>query len=571
MLSYFPAIYPDELLYSVLARWLRHQGAVGMTHPLKHLFGRRFACASLDVPGWIGHLAAVLPQERGFTADGLIDQLTLFPYYTTYVPAPLRSACRLAMCSGTISGWHMRLGITAFRISRARGLRFCSLCLQEMQLHYGEPYWKRSHQLPGVLLCPEHGCALQHSALNLDDRGRFEYVAASDLECSPNCPHVQLPGGRGAEILWEIARRSAELLVNPSEPRDFTAWTAYYRMRMAHAGLAWSARRMKLADLLGSFSEHYEQAMACLASECSGIELYSDWLPGMVRKHRKVAHPLQHIMLEAFLDSRAQSDGPFGAGPWPCCNPLAPHVGSLTVASITRHRNRGHDVGVFECGCGYVYTRRFVQTKGVLESPRVRQFGPLLDAELRRLVECGTKLRPVARALRIDPKTVSRRAHELHLQVTWKDPARRSAAIEARAGAEKSPAQTRVRIPRSKSLPRKRWDDIDAKLAGRIHAEADSIRKLEPPHRVSRAELERRVCSRDWISKRLHKLPECNAALAEEAEGTTGFHDRRVQWAVRILADGNTRVPLSRLADRVGVTAASLRKSLMLFFTRTSH
>ncbi len=571
MLSYFPAIYPDELLYSVLARWLRHQGAVGMTGPLTQLFGRRFASASLDLPGWIGRFAAALPAERELTANSLIDQLTLFPYYTAYVPEPLRSECRNAMCAGAVSGWHMRLGITAFRVSRVRGLRFCSECLRDMELRYGELYWKRSHQLPGVLVCPEHGCALRHGAGKLDDRGRYEYVPASRLECFTGCPLVQLTGRDGLALLRDIARRSADLLVYPGEPRDFAAWTSHYRLRMGRVGLAWSARRMKLAELLASFEEHYGDAMSCIARECEGIALTGDWLPSLVRKHRKVAHPLQHILLDAFLDSRDESTGPFGMGPWPCCNPLAPHVGSLTVASVARHRNHGHEVGVFACSCGYVYTRRFIQGTGVLEPPRVQNFGPLLDIELRRLVERGSKLRPAARALGIDPKTVARRAHELRLNVTWKDPRRRELHAKALTVAGERLARDRVHHARAQGHARKNWTDIDAQLSKGIHAEADAIRKIEPPHRVSRAELERRVSRRGWLSKRLHKLPCCSVALAERAEDAAAFHDRRVRWAVQTLADGTARLPLSRLADRVGVTAASLRECLMNYSSVTPH
>lgn len=568
MLSYFPETYPDELLYSVLARWLRHQGAVGMTNPLQQVFGRRFACASLDIPGWIGRLATVLPAERALTADALIDKLTLFPYYTAYLSASMRRAFRQAMAAGTVSGWHMRLGITAFRVGRVRSLRFCSECLHDMERRYGEIYWARSHQLPGVVVCPKHGCALQYAS-HQGDQGRYGYVAASHLECSPKSPRIQVPEGNALALLWKVARKSAELLDYPGEARDFEALTVHYRKRMARSGLAWSACRMKTTDFLRAFDECYGEAIACLSAEWEGIGLYREWLPGMVRKHRKLAHPLQHLILETFFDSRAQSEGPFGDGPWPCCNPIAPHVGSLTVTSVTRHRNRGHDVGVFACTCGYVYTRRFVQATGVLESPRVRQFGPLLDVELKRLVERGSKLRPAARALRIDPKTVARRAHELRLQVTWKDPPRRNRTPDAIAQTQKNPAQARGHLPRSKRHPRKHWTDIDSTLMHRIHAEADSIRRIDPPHRVSRAELERRVCGRDWIYMRLHKLPECKAALGEETEDAATFHDRRLQWAVRTLADGNTSVPLWRLANRIGVTAASLRESLAQFSART--
>lgn len=571
MLSYFPAIYPDELLYSVIARWLLHQGAVGMTQPLEHVFGRRLASASVDLPGWIGHLASALPAARGLSADALINQSTLFPYYTAYVPEPLRKACRQAMCSGATSGWHMRLGIAAFRVKQVRRLRFCSLCLQEMKARYGEFYWKRCHQLPGIVVCPEHGCALQVSHLQPNVRGRFEYVAATYRECSSDCPRVEIPTGKALARLWEVARRSASLLTDPGNPRDLATWTAHYRLEMARSGLAWSPQRMRQAELLVLFHEFYGEAMDYLSAECEGLELSEKWLPSMVRKHRKVAHPLQHIMLEAFLASRSHYDGPFGQGPWPCCNPLAGHVGALTISAVIRHRNHGHDVGVFRCGCGYVYTRRFLHTSGILESPRVREFGPLLDTELRRLVECRSTLRAAARALRIDPKTAARRAHALQLGVTWKIPDKDNAQSERPSSAPAVMARKRARVARPKRLPRRKWVDIDDALAEKIHVAADAVRKLDPPHRVTHAELERRLGSRDWVSKRLLKLPKCSAALAGEIEDDDAFHDRRIEWAVQALYEGSTNARLWQLAGKVGLTAEDLRNRLNCFAARAPH
>jgi hypothetical protein len=328
---------------------------------------------------------------------------------------------------------------------------------------------------------------------------------------------------------------------------------------------------MKQAELLGLFHEFYGEAMDCLSAECEGIELSEKWLPSMVRKHRKVAHPLQHIMLEAFLASRSRSDGPFGQGPWPCCNPLASHVGSLTISAVTRRRNHGHDVGVFRCGCGYVYTRRFLHTSGTLEPPRVREFGPLLDTELRRLVECRSTLRAAARTLHIDPKTAVRRAHALQLGVTWKIPARDNAQSEKPSSTPAAMARKQARVARPKCLPRKNWVDIDDALAEKIHTAADAVRKLDPPHRVTHAELERRLGSRDWVSKRLLKLPKCSAALAGETEGAAAFHDRRIQWAVKALYEGSTRAQLCQLAAKVGITAADLRSRLERFAARVSY
>ena len=87
-------------------------------------------------------------------ADRMIDELTLLPYYTGFQPEGVSRRARIAMKSGQTDGLFDRLGMAAFRVGRVTRLRFCPECLREMQARYGETYWRRDRQLPGVLLCP---------------------------------------------------------------------------------------------------------------------------------------------------------------------------------------------------------------------------------------------------------------------------------------------------------------------------------------------------------------------------------------------------------------------------------
>lgn len=63
MLPYFPASYPDELLYSVLARFHRHTCSVSPKRTMDDLFGNRDARATVDLPGHLGSLSRRLPPD----------------------------------------------------------------------------------------------------------------------------------------------------------------------------------------------------------------------------------------------------------------------------------------------------------------------------------------------------------------------------------------------------------------------------------------------------------------------------------------------------------------------------
>jgi hypothetical protein len=58
MLAYFPEIYPDELLYSVLGRLMCHSGILSNIHFLVDSFGNRRICVGFFLQTNLGQLAA---------------------------------------------------------------------------------------------------------------------------------------------------------------------------------------------------------------------------------------------------------------------------------------------------------------------------------------------------------------------------------------------------------------------------------------------------------------------------------------------------------------------------------
>lgn len=58
-------------------------------------------------------------------------------------------------------------------------MRYCPLCAAIDRKKYGETYWHRKHQLPGVEICLEHRCRLEDSSVGITvESQRFKLIHA---------------------------------------------------------------------------------------------------------------------------------------------------------------------------------------------------------------------------------------------------------------------------------------------------------------------------------------------------------------------------------------------------------
>ena len=70
--------------------------------------------------------------------------------------------------------------IARYSQHQTKFIRFCPLCLEEDRNQYGEAYWHRHHQIPGVLVCLKHGVALLDSQVSLETDGIHYHDASRD-------------------------------------------------------------------------------------------------------------------------------------------------------------------------------------------------------------------------------------------------------------------------------------------------------------------------------------------------------------------------------------------------------
>lgn len=192
MLSFFPTLYPDELLYSALARYHIRSGNRSFKQTDLELFGYSSQqLCRVTLNNNLNYLVQNLSLFSQLTVSDLLQNHTLYPFYASFLT--LQQAYQLKdSMSKKLSGSILEVAKVANNSTGdlTKFLKFCPVCLEQDTQEYGEPYWHRIHQIPGILVCLTHGVILHDSSVGVESKG-IHYHAASPENCLCNQNQVK--------------------------------------------------------------------------------------------------------------------------------------------------------------------------------------------------------------------------------------------------------------------------------------------------------------------------------------------------------------------------------------------
>lgn len=535
-LPYVPAFYRDELLYSYQARYHRHIGATSYSDTAWDLFGRDTVKASMALPTGLDALAARIHPDGSIDGEWLARNTTLYNYYSAFSDPAIATRALTAQCAGNAQA-SVLLGVSAFWIEQPRALRFCSACLDEMIAKEGECWWRRSHQLPAVLVCSDHGCVLQESRVHFARNGMNALIAASHGTCPMDAPLLATDITADQRVfLFELARRSAELLYDPRLPMMPEERRQRYIGLLFGAGLMKSGRMTDVKEFASAANAFFGGRIGLVVDRLETAVGVEQWCADLLRIGRTARHPMLHLLLEWMIEWLNPVD-PFGLGPWPCLNPVGGHFQEPRIKSVQRARRRlGGVIGRFECDCGYSYTVA-VDGDGRAMKPRLRAYGPTLDIALPSLFSENLNQAEISRRLGLHPKAVAAAAHRIGLPVNWIRPegGRLGSSDSYAPRKRKVPGRVAHPKPRRKPGPRLDWDAIDRALVPNIEMAVRAILERRPWKRVTEMAIEREMGRVGVISARRAKLPMARAKVSELGETREAFLWRRLHVAVEEL------------------------------------
>lgn len=163
---YVPQPYPDEILGSWLARIALLNGRGAWRTLLEESgFGRRIEKPLFDMPDFDTKTNNLL-NHLGCTYEYALLNLSTFQYWASFECSNTEYLKGTAEVKALIQKGKVvsQLNRVGHQSSQSISLKpyFCSLCLISDLSNFGEPYWRRSHQLPTVYYCPTHHIPLQN-------------------------------------------------------------------------------------------------------------------------------------------------------------------------------------------------------------------------------------------------------------------------------------------------------------------------------------------------------------------------------------------------------------------------
>ena len=289
MLSFFPTPYPDELLYSILARYHLRSGNNSPKITLQELFDDPYTIATIDLPANLDALNQQLSLFSHYTSEDLITKYTHYPYYAPFMTPKRAMTIQKSMKAQYGGNIHTRIGIVASSVPLLQFLRFCPDCLKEDEKQYGEAYWHRIHQTAGVLVCPHHGIPLHNSTVAFQRPNRHEYEFISPQNCQET--HlISHYSPKALKIFTQIAQDIAWLLNNPQSPQSLDYYRQRYLNRMIERKLATASHRVHQKPLVDQFIFFYGREVLEHLNCMIEYKDSSNWLSNIVRKNRKVFH-----------------------------------------------------------------------------------------------------------------------------------------------------------------------------------------------------------------------------------------------------------------------------------------
>ncbi len=288
----FPVPYPNELIYSTVARTRTYLGISSPKQLLDEVYGDRKVIATMDLPCHLQAISNQLKRTGRYSVDELVYQHTLFPLYAPFVSEDHRVRALKMMAASSQGAVHLMLGVAASRVKSVHGFRYCAACVQQQLKMHGECFWSREWYFPGLGVCPDHG-RLTLLSENMSDHRHLFLPLQQAIGKTQNCADVS-----SEQVVLACLARELIQLPSGASP-SFEQWTEFYNSLAADFGF--SRGKQVLHDQVYGHIRQKFSVRTLFELHLHGPVNESFWLRSMFRKHRKAFSYLEHVIVWAAL------------------------------------------------------------------------------------------------------------------------------------------------------------------------------------------------------------------------------------------------------------------------------
>ncbi len=590
MLSFFTDPYPDELIYSAVARYHFYSGNIDCKDTLEEVFQSRSVIPSVE----IGSHLSVLAEQLGsnYSVESLLAKHTIYPYYSPFL-SKQRQQELLQDVQGDGKGLYTRLGMVAGGICKRNRLYYCPECAANDIEQHGEPYIHREHQLQGIDFCAHHELKLKKYPVDISKQSRIKFIRF-DKKLINFSMIQEVEPKEFVAIQIALAKMAYQFLQVPIHQFSRESINLKYRAYLLECNLITTSNRIRQNELYKAFQSKFPKGFLDQYESEIDVNDEYNWLKVITRNLKRHAHPFRHLLMLYFLEQDLESflqieanTGPFGSGPWPCLNKAASHYKEYMIqeVNVTRDFKSKAPIGTFECSCGFIYARKGPDrlSGDKYRIGRIKAFGDVWKAKLHELAAEGTySTRALAKMFGVDSKTIKRYlSSEMRIEgLSEKNipPMLLTNQKQLLKGMQQYPSYSRTQIrncfpkeymylyrhdkewlfdqlpaiqKKEKPISIVDWDERDREYCSKVKKLYKELIELDKPVRITISIIGKRLGILSNLEKHPDKLLQTKKFLSEITESTQQFQIRRCCKIIDRMLEGQETVVLWKV-QRIG-------------------
>jgi hypothetical protein len=293
VLPFFPRPYPDELLYSVIARYHGRSKNRAYHYTAEDLLGSTTARVTTLFTNNIAHLCSQLPPDSLLKPDRLIFEHTILPLYKPFIGRDRFLSALLYIQSSSLRPAENRVsGQLRDTMSSVSTFKYCPECFGLDRKEYGEVYWHRDHQYYGVFTCHKHKELLVDTGLPHTSNQRVLYRLDREFRKTMPRPNYERHELRHFRT---IAKAVHWLLNNAVNDDSMAMLQQRYRRLVVERGISNPFSGLVNRQVSKALKKHYGDDFLNHLS-CNIDSADANWLVGLLKSKGTAASPLRHIL-----------------------------------------------------------------------------------------------------------------------------------------------------------------------------------------------------------------------------------------------------------------------------------
>ncbi|MCG9731114.1 TnsD family transposase [Shewanella sp. Isolate13] len=293
MLTHFPIVQPDELLGSLLTRFIKQHGLINDKVALDMLFGNRKVVPSALLQGHIKELLEHIGHIWLASPEQVIKSHTLLPIFKPFIPRQRYQEIMNNLIVGTTNSSSLRTGMNAGLLMWPSTYQVCPLCLKKQRDTLGFYYARRLFQCAGVEACPKHHCLLVSTPIAIQSEHRHQFTGL------PWQLDISLIAQIAEPKLCQLACLIEDLFNYSSDTLSYLQWSCYFR-HLALSQQLMKGNRIDHEKISSAVRDYWGDQW--LTKQGLELKKQNSWLLAMFRKHRRSFSYLQYFVVCLALD-----------------------------------------------------------------------------------------------------------------------------------------------------------------------------------------------------------------------------------------------------------------------------